>query len=359
MWLYMLSGVGERRIERLLGVFGGARAVFEATSRELACVEGLGNNTIRNIIKEQNAAALEKHAEWLQKNGASFITREDIRYPALLRSINNPPYGLFVKGILPKDSHPKVAVVGSRRCTEYGKEAAYELSKEFASNGIVVVSGMASGIDSQAHRGALQRGSTIGVLGCGVDIVYPAENHRLASNICENGCIISTYTPGASPQPAYFPARNRIISGLCQAIVVVEAAKKSGTIITVGHALDQGREVFALPGSVRSKYSEGTNLLIKEGAAILTEADDVLNYLGINLKGRGATPNIDARPEESMPALGEESSILAYLNEAHIADLENILNKTGLEASCVNQALTMLELKGRIRKLPGLRFTIC
>ena len=356
LWLYSISGIGNGKIDRILSVFGAAKRVFAAKSRELAQIEGLTNDNIKNILDRQNEEALEMCSAWLTDCGAAFVSRFDADYPKLLREIDHPPFGFFVRGRLPDDSADKVAIIGSRRCSEYGRSVAHKLAFELAAAGVAVVSGFARGIDSVAHRGALQAGGpTIGVLGCGIDVCYPAENQQLMDDMIQKGCLMTTYLPGTRPLPAYFPARNRIISGLCRAIIVVEAGQRSGTLITVGQALDQGREVFAVPGSALSKLSEGTNLLIKEGAAVATCADDVLSALGIE---RPKPVEQGAAKRPGGPALDEnEAAVLRCIENASPAKFDHITQATGLPAQQANYILVMLEMKGLVDKLPGLRYS--
>ena len=351
MWLYNIDGVGDMRIRLLISSLGSAQAVFEAPHSLLMRIAGLGQSVANNITKSQTRAALDKCEDWLLRDeDSSFVTLDDPKYPHLLRMTDKPPYGLFIKGKLPPDCKHVVAIVGSRRCTEYGRTVAYEFANELSRCGVIVISGLASGIDARAHKGALAHGNTIGVLGCGVDVVYPKENRGLFDEVRHSGCLVSNYAPDTEPRAAYFPARNRIISGLSNAVLVVEAAAKSGTLITVGHALDQGREVFAVPGSIKSRYSEGTNLLIKEGAAIATSPEDILAYLGAE--------NLEP-PEKKQPLLAlspDEKAILTFLDQEHTSTLEHILQRTNLDTPTANQALTMLELQGVVQRLPGLRF---
>ena len=359
LWLHSLSGIGAGKLERILGVFGSAKRVFEARSRELAQIEGLTNDNIKNILDRQNEEALLSCSKWLTDRLVTFVSRFDVEYPELLREIDHPPFGFFVRGELPDDSAAKVAIIGSRRCSEYGRSVAYKLANELAAARVVVVSGFAKGVDSVAHRGALQAGGkTIGVLGCGIDICYPAENHMLMDDMVANGCLMSTYLPGTRPLPAYFPARNRIISGLCRAIIVVEAGQRSGTLITVGQALDQGREVFAVPGSALSKLSEGTNMLIKEGAAVATCADDVLSALRLERPKPTARRDKNKAEPEVSGLSDDEAAVLRCINgESQFAGFDHITKTTGLGVSQANYVLVMLEMKGLIEKLPGLRYT--
>ena len=355
LWLYCINGIGSAKIEHMLGVFGTAERVFGATSRELAQIEGLTNENIKNILDNASDDVLLARSRWLKEREVTFLSRYCADYPQALREIAAPPFGLFVKGRLPDEGAPKVAIIGSRRCTEYGRSVSHKLALELAAAGVVVVSGFAKGIDSVAHKAALQAGGeTIGVMGCGIDICYPAENRQLMSDIASSGCLMSAYLPSSRPLPAYFPARNRIISGLCKAIIVVEASMRSGTLITVGHALEQGREVFAVPGSILSSLSEGTNLLIKEGAAVVTSAEDVLSVLGIKPKNQDSTHKKNEQEKQELD--NNEAAVLRCIQDAQPAMFDHIAHTTELAVSEVNYALVMLEMKGFIEKLPGLRY---
>ncbi|MCL2673924.1 MAG: DNA-processing protein DprA [Defluviitaleaceae bacterium] len=356
LWLYCISGIGSAKIEHMLGVFGTAERVFHATSSELAQIEGLTNENIKNILDNASDEVLLARSNWIKERGVAFLSRLCADYPQALREIVAPPFGLFVKGKLPDDDAPRVAIIGSRRCTEYGRSVSHKLALELAAAGVVVVSGFAKGIDSVAHKAALQAGGeTIGVMGCGIDICYPAENKQLMNDITNSGCLMSAYLPSTKPLPAYFPARNRIISGLCKAIIVVEASMRSGTLITVGHALEQGREVFAVPGSILSSLSEGTNLLIKEGAAVATSAEDIISVLGIKPKNAN-TSDKEQKKSEKQELDNSETAILRCIRDAQPAMFDHIAHTTGLATSEVNYVLVMLEMKGFVEKLPGLRY---
>jgi len=355
LWLYCINGIGSAKIEHMLGVFGSAERVFRATSSELAQIEGLTNENIKNILDNANDEVLFVRSSWIKERGVTFLSRYCDGYPRALKEVAAPPFGLFVKGKLPDDDAPKVAIIGSRRCTEYGRSVSHKLALELAAAGVIVVSGFAKGIDSVAHRAALQAGGeTIGVMGCGIDICYPAENKQLMNDIVNSGCLMSAYLPSSRPLPAYFPARNRIISGMCKAIIVVEASMRSGTLITVGHALEQGREVFAVPGSILSSLSEGTNLLIKEGAAVATSAEDVISALGI--KPKNLQSKELEKKSEKQELDSNEAAVLRCIQDAQPAMFDHIAQTTGLATSEVNYVLVMLEMKGFIEKLPGLRY---
>jgi len=263
--------------------------------------------------------------------GHRFVARSSSEFPPLLRAIHDPPPGLFLRGGADPEllSRPAVAVVGARASSGYGASVARGLGRELAAAGLVVVSGLARGIDSEAHRGALEAGgTTLAVLGCGIDRDYPAAHAELARRIADAGLIVSEYAPGVEPAPWRFPARNRIVAGLCAATVVVEARERSGALITADLALEEGREVFAVPGEITSALSAGTNALLKLGAVPLTSAADVLHSFGIELE-----------PEDA----AEGSPLLDLLP----ATADELVRQTGLPAAEVAAALVELELGGR------------
>jgi len=267
-----------------------------------------------------------------------------------LKEIYSPPVGIYVKGILPDDDLDKVSVIGARRCSRYGAGLAYQTGKDLGRANVVVVSGMAKGIDTMAHKGTLDSGGlTIAVLGCGVDICYPSENRELMEVISNKGCLISEYPPGTEPSPHHFPNRNRIISGLSKVLVVVEAGKKSGTLITVDLALESGRSVFAFPGNVTSALSEGTNSLIKQGCYPITESNDILFELGI-------TYNEDERQTFSKQVASklslEEKEIYEQIIDKEPVLAETICRKLHKNIQEVQYILSLLEIAGYIRKIP-------
>jgi DNA processing protein len=262
--------------------------------------------------------------------------------PPLLRAIHDPPERLFVRGSADPDllSRPAVAVVGARACSPYGAQVARMLGRDLAAAGVVVVSGLARGVDGEAHRGALESdGHTVAVLGCGIDRDYPAAHAGLARAIADRSLIVSEYEPGVPPNPYRFPARNRIVAGLCAATVVVEAREKSGALITADFALDEGREVFAVPGEITSRLSDGTNALLRLGATPLTSPADVLEVLGI------------ASPEASPPDVGDAA---ACLLDRLPASFDELVRASSLEASRVAAALAELELAGLAAENDGI-----
>jgi DNA processing protein len=273
-----------------------------------------------------------------------WLPRSDRGFPPRLRSIHDPPTGLFVRGARQLDllSAPSVAIVGARGCSSYGAHVARALGRELASAGLVVVSGLARGVDGEAHRGALESGGpTVGVLGCGIDRDYPAAHRELAARMLDSGLIVSEYAPGVEPAPWRFPARNRIVAGLALAVVVVEARDRSGALITADFALEEGREVFAVPGEITSGLSRGTNGLLKLGAAPLTCAGDVLEALGVD----------PPRPDPS-PVTPGAAAILEHLRDG-ASGADELVRATGFEAAVVAIALSELELDGVVAQADG------
>lgn len=285
------------------------------------------------------------YRERLAAGGFRFVGRSEQDFPPLLRSIHDPPPGLFVRGVAELEllARPGVAVVGARACSGYGTAVAASLARELAAAGLVVVSGLARGIDAEAHRGVLAAGGlTVAVLGCGIDRDYPVAHAELARRIAAEGLIVSEYAPGVEPAPWRFPARNRIVAGLTAATVVVEARERSGALITADLALEEGREVFAVPGEITSALSAGTNALLKLGATPLTGAADVLASFGIE-PARAAAADPD----------GPAGAVLALVREAP-AGADELARLAGLDAGEVARALVELELAGLVAASDGL-----
>ena len=282
----------------------------------------------------------------LQREGIRFLGRSDDGFPTLLRAIHDPPPGLFLRGSGSSEilGHPAVAVVGARACSTYGAQVARALARELAAAGLIIVSGMARGIDGEAHRGALESGGvTVAVLGCGVDRDYPATHAPLAKQIAGRGLIVSEYAPGVEPAPWRFPARNRIIAGLVRAVVVVEARERSGALITADLALEEGREVFAVPGEITSSLSAGTNGLLRLGAHLVTAAGDVLEALGM-----------EVGTAFSAPALNPDAQLVYDALRDAPATADELVGATGLPAADLAPALTHLELAGLVAEGEGL-----
>ena len=354
LWLSNIKGVGRSKIFSLLNYFDSPKDIWNVSVDELINVSGINMGTALKIVKSRDEDSIYNLMEDMDRKNIGFISYFNKDYPENLRNIYDPPVGFYIKGYMPDNSLDKIGIVGARRCTEYGKSVSFNISEDLAKKNIVIVSGMARGIDTLAHKGALSgNGKTIAVLGNGLDICYPSENKNLMDKIIENGCVISEYPPKTAPAPYNFPARNRIISGISRAIIVVEASKNSGTFTTVDTALENGREVFAVPGNITSKYSEGTNSLIKQGCPVVTSADDILFELGIsydeskNQKYLEDIPNGDISKEEL------EVYKLISLEPTSVDDIVNKLKKDVTE---VQYILFTLEIAGYIKKLPSMKY---
>lgn len=363
-WLALskVGGVGPTIFLRLLQKFGSPREVFQASYQSLTQLDRVGPALAKAIVEFSKQEEVLKELERLDRLKISMVLYNTPDYPPQLANIPDPPPILFVKGqILPQDN-AAVAIVGSRAASQQGLAVTRRLARELAGAGITVVSGMARGIDSEAHRGALAGGGrTIAVLGCGPNVIYPPENRELFSRITEQGAVVSEYSLDVKPDAVHFPSRNRIISGLCLGVTVVEAAPQSGSLITARLALEQGREVFAVPGHVDSMRSRGTNRLIREGARLVETAQDILDELRPALEGW-----IRPKPESSVEELqdklelsAEEEKILGVLEEEEQTHIDELILKSGFLPSKTSSLLLQLELKGMVRQLPGKRFVRC
>ncbi len=355
VWLSSLPGIGSRRSYNLLQHFKSPKNIWNCSINDLRGLDFLSINNASKLLDSKYKDKVEIHLDNIVKNDIKIVTINDSYYPDYLKNIYDPPVVLYMKGTLQKNEKI-VAVVGSRKATLYGLDIAEKISYELTKCGITVISGMARGVDSKAHRGALgAKGRTIAILGCGLDIVYPYENKSLRDEIVKNGAIISEYVPGIPPISRNFPARNRIISGMSLGVVVIEAGEKSGSLITANFALEQGREVFAVPGSVMSLNSKGTNKLIKDGAKIVTEIDDILEEIKIfkDVDLFNKKNEIVDMKNSKLKDLPREERIIAeclILKELHI---DNLAAKTGLTIQEVNSLLIMMELDGIIEQMPG------
>jgi len=355
VWLQQIPELGTGKFHLLLKRFGDPKEVFEAADQEIRSTEKLiGTKAMHGVLSSRRDCDLEAAAKICGSETVTVLTMKDADYPPLLKMIPVPPVVLYLIGRLPDPKRPALAIVGSRHATAYGYDAARKLAGEMASLGISVISGLARGIDGMAHRGALEHnGYTLGVLGCGIDVVYPRENEEIFKQMAAAGGILSEYPPGMPPFPGFFPVRNRIISGISDGVLVVEAGMKSGALITVDHALEQGREVFALPGNIDSPVSEGTNHIIQQGAHMVTSARDIVEVMGWGINGRRAqkppekpvTPQLDFFEMQVYNALADGKK---YYDE--------VLYLTEMEPGRLNTVLSMMEIKGIIRQLPGQLF---
>jgi len=354
--LKMIPNLGNITYKRLLDRFGDPANVFTATLKDLIEVEGLRAETAKRIVARAWEENPDDELRRLRKSGARLITIFDPSYPKDLREIHDPPPLLYLKGNDIPQGKTMVSVIGSRNPSHYGLKITEEICQGLAMRKIAVVSGMARGIDSAAHWGCLRgRGFTVAVLGSGIDIIYPESNSRLFNYIVEKGSVITEFPLASPPEPRNFPIRNRIISGLSKGVVVVEASKRSGSLITASLALDQGREVFAVPGSIESFKSTGTHLLIKQGAKLVENADDILEELGLNYPySRQVTTDKKIAP----PPLEEDEKRIYDILGNYPIHIDQIVRNSEMDAAWVASLLTRLELKGAIRQLPGKMFVV-
>jgi len=354
--LKMIPNLGNVIYKRLIEQFGYPEKVFEADLNDLMMVEGISKNTAYKIKNKAWEGNPQKELVLIKKNNCRLITIADKSYPADLREIYDPPPLLYIKGNeLPSDK-TMVAAIGSRRPSHYGLKIAEEICRNLAKNNVVIVSGMAIGIDSASHWGSLRGGGpTIAVLGSGIDVMYPESNKKLFNLIAENGSVITEFPIGTAPEPRNFPIRNRIISGLSRGVVVIEASKKSGTMITASLALEQGREVFAVPGSIESFKSAGTHFLIKQGAKLIENAEDILEELGFISEGSGA---VGLNTKRNVPLMSDnERKIYNYLGHYPV-HIDQIVRSIKIEPGRISGLLMKLELKGVIKQLPGKMFIL-
>jgi DNA processing protein len=347
----LVKGIGSVRLQGLLSYFGNLEIAWQAPT-EAFKEAGLSSKVIDNLLKVRGKIDLEAELERILSKDIQVLTWESKEYPRRLKEIHQPPPVIYVRGRLALEDEWAVGIVGTRRVTAYGRQMAEELAAYLAGNGITVVSGLARGVDGLAHKAALSAGGrTIAVLGSGVDRIYPPEHRKLAEEICVNGAVISDYAPGTPPEGVNFPPRNRIISGLSLAVIVVEAGKKSGALITARFAADQGRDVFAVPGNVHAPQSIGTNQLIQEGARPLLKPKDVLEALNLQqIQEYRAARHV-------IPSDDVEAKLVEILH-AEPVHVDELSREAGYSVQRVSAALTMLELKGVVRQVGGMQYVM-
>ncbi|MDQ3489845.1 MAG: DNA-processing protein DprA [Acidobacteriota bacterium] len=362
--LNMTPGIGPRAATKLLESFGSAENVFHARRTQLESLR-IRPESIESIIKREFHEKAEAELADVKTLGGDILVLDDGSYPALLREIADPPITLYVKGDWQACFDlPCVAVIGSRMCSTYGENASEMIARDLASRGICIVSGLARGIDTAAHRGAIRGGGrTIAVLGTGIDGVYPKENARLVAEILKSGgAVVSQFPLGTPPLKDNFPYRNRIISGLCLGIVIVEASERSGSLITARLAMEQNREVMAVPGNITSRNSFGTNYLIKSGAKLVQQWQDVVAELPSEIAAEILPPKIekangrnDSRQEEVVPIdlSDTERKVWSLLSADEPVHIDNLLETSTLSFGDLNTALVGLDIRDLIRVLPG------
>ncbi len=351
--LALISGVGPRIRQALLERFGSASAVLAAAPSELCTVKGIGPKLTRSISSADEEVDVEEEIKLCREHNVTILTESDDRYPRLLREIHDPPGALFVRGSLKAEDAICVGIVGTRHATRYGLDQAQRLANSLARSGVTIVSGLARGIDAAAHRGALAAGGrTLAVLASGVLNIYPPEHDRLAAEVMAQGALLGESPPRAQPLAGAFPQRNRLISGLSLGVIVVEAAGRSGALITARHAMEQGREVFAVPGRVDGRTARGCHQLIRDGATLVESADDVLEELG---------PLVEAAPRGDGPAVRHpaelklndmEQQVLAALGNEPIS-VDQIVAASGLSVARVLSTISVLEMRHLVRRLSG------
>ncbi len=383
--LNMIQGVGLKTVQILRDVFGSAERALQATPDELNKIDGL-TPAMRDLLQRKPVHyPIERELELIEKYGCQVLTLYDAEYPSRLKEIDTPPIVLYIRGELTSGDSLSLALVGSRDAKDYGRKASYRLSYQLAQRGLTVVSGLARGIDTAAHRGALESGGrTIAVMGSGLSFIYPATNTDLAEKITASGALISEFPMETTPKPNNFPRRNRIISGLTLGTVVVEASNRSGALITARLAGEQGREVFAVPGEIFSELSTGTHKLINNGAKLVNTVDDLLNELPRHALSQiestasaSQIPDVETEPAPQVPTVEKRASQRASAQPSEIAPppdltpdertvfdaiedpsshIDTIVRTTQLPIGQVSSVLLMLELKGVVQQLPGKQF---
>lgn len=345
-WLAcMAEKIGVHQVSGLLQKYKTAEAIYSLTKEKLEAEAFLSEKSIEEMLASKEEDRLKEAADEMKSKKIHLITIEDREYPKRLMTLPDKPYALFVRGSLPAEEKLTVGIVGARGCSEYGRELAGVLGETLAASGALVISGMAKGIDSAGHFGALRAGAdTYAVLGCGVDICYPPGNRLLYNKIAEHGGILSEYPLHAQPLAWHFPVRNRIISGLCDVLVIVEAKERSGSLITADMALEQGREIYAVPGRVGDRLSMGCNRLIKQGAGIILSPEDFIKDIGI-LKSKKSVMK-----KFSKNSLEKQEALLYSVLDLQEKNINEIIEATGFEISECICLLAELEKKGYIRE---------
>ncbi len=345
----LVRGIGAVRLQALIDHFGDAASAWSGEPNELR-EAGLSSKIVERLLEMRGNLDVDKLWERIVAQGIHIITWQDESYPRRLKEIDQPPPVLYARGTLLPEDDFAVGIVGTRRITPYGRQVTEDLAGFLAANGITIISGLARGVDATAHAAALRAGGrTVAVLGCGVDRIYPPENRALAEQMMAHGAILSDYPVGTAPEATNFPPRNRIISGLSLAVVVVEAGETSGALITAEFAAEQGREVFAVPGSILAAQSKGTNKLIQKGAQLLLTPDDLLQAL--NLTRVGAQKSA----RKVLPADEVEKQLLEALGSEPL-HVDELRNQTGLPVEKVSAALVMMELKGMVRQVGAMHY---
>jgi len=360
--LQLIPGLGPLRTAALLERFDSAREVLSASAEELAEVPGIGPKLSVEIVQGRREVDVEEELRLLEKHGVRLVARGTPEYPAALAEIHDPPHLLYVRGTLEERDGRAVAIVGSRQCSDYGRRVTTRLAADLARARYTVVSGLARGTDGAAHKATLQAGGrTLAVLAGGLSRIYPPEHQGLAHEVEKSGALLTESRMGQEPLATLFPARNRIISGLCRAVVLVEAAAKSGALITAEHAAEQGRSVLAVPGPVDAESSGGTNALIRQGAVLCRGIDDILEELqGVSTTAANASPATPAAPPAGPPPWLDETQrrVWEFLSGGP-RHLDEMVQQLGLSVSQLSGMLLTMEMGKAARRLPGNRYERC
>lgn len=354
--LTRVKGLGCASFKKLAAHFSDPTRAFSASATELAEIEGLGREAVDGLRGFTAWQEVDEELRRVRAAGVSLVTFADPRYPARLRAIADPPPLLYVKGELGSEDDKAVAIVGSRSASEYGRRVARDLARGLSALGFTVISGMARGIDGTAHETALACGGrTLAVLGSGVDRPYPPEHAMLYERIVAQGAVLSELPVGARPMAFNFPARNRLISGLALGVVIVEATEKSGSLITAALAVEQGREVFAVPGEVGLSRSRGAHQLIRQGAKLVETVNDIVEEVAPQLAQRGVV----AAPKRALPeGTGNDARQIFRLLQDRALQIDEVIEGSGMSPSKVSEILLELELHGFLRQLPGKRYAV-
>jgi len=347
-----VSGIGPARFRALIEYFGSPEAAWHSSESQLKQL-GLDQRSIRNLLQARSTIDLDAALENVEQAGISLLTWDSAAYPLYLLEIPNPPPLLFVKGELETRDQWAIAVVGTRRVTGYGRQITRDLVTTLARSKVTIISGLARGIDAIAHQAALDAGGrTVAVLGSGLDHIYPPENAKIAGRIqAGQGAIVTEYALGVKPEARNFPPRNRIISGLSLGVVVIEAGERSGALITADFAIEQNRELFAIPGNINSPASKGTNRLIQEGAKLVRNVDDILEELNLTmLPAKEAVQMV-------MPESAEEALLLSHLSHQPV-HIDELTLQADIPANLVSSTLTLMELKGMVLQVGGMHYIL-
>lgn len=349
----LVNGIGLKRILVILNEFGSLASAWHSPENKLK-QSSLDHALVAQFIEQRKKIDVDQEMAKVTRVGAYLVTYIDKQYPASLKNVDAPPPVLFIRGTIDSADERALAVVGTRKATKYGRDAAYDICYQLANSGITIISGMAHGIDQAAHMGAIDAGGrTIAVLGTGVDICYPRDHSELGQKIMRQGMLISEFAMGTNPLSNNFPRRNRIVSGLSLGVLVVEAPENSGALITASLAAEQGRDVFAVPGNIYNIMSRGSNRLIQDGAKLVLEARDILDEL--NIAHQATT--IRVRTEAIAPSNGIEAKLLAHLNSDPI-HIDDLVRLSGLSINEVSSTLTILELKGLAQMVGHMQYCL-